>query len=356
MALSELWRARQSAARALSSTGMGLLRGLGSAMTVTGATAVVTPTGEAAAPLGKSRCSGPTQPPANTSSTRLWRTASSETTSSRELPPQPAHQRRRARRPAPQLSVLRRQMQRAEFRPADRAVLAVLSRGLPRSHWSIFLVTPDPSVAPAPGDPRVDSALLLRRRPPLADHLVVLILRLARGEPSLGLPAHPRGAQEAGVSVSATTIRTVVLGNGLEPAPRRATVAWRTFLRAQASSMVATDFFTVETVRLRTLYVLFIIELGTRQVRFAGVTRHPNGLWVVQRARELSMERPRHATAPRFLIRDRESKFTHAFDDVFMADGTQIIRTPIKAPNATRSPSAGCGRYERSGPSRRSRS
>jgi hypothetical protein len=97
---------------------------------------------------------------------------------------------------------------------------------------------------------------------------------------------------------------------------------------------MATDFFTVATVRLSTLYVLFMIELGTRQVRLAGVTRHPNGLWVVQRARERSMERPRDATTPWLLICDRDSKFTRAFDDVFTADGAQVITTPVQAPNA----------------------
>jgi putative transposase len=91
-------------------------------------------------------------------------------------------------------------------------------------------------------------------------------------------------------------------------------------------------------VRLTTLYVLFSIELGTRRVRLVGVARHPNGSWVVQRARELSMEREwetaEGATVPRFLIRDRDSKFTRAFDDVFAADGIQVITTPIQAPNA----------------------
>jgi putative transposase len=138
--------------------------------------------------------------------------------------------------------------------------------------------------------------------------------------------------KKLGVLVSATTIRTVLRGNGLRPAPRRASVTWRAFLRAQASGMVATDFFTV---RLTTLYALFFIELGTRRVRLAGVTRHPDGPWVVQRARELSMEGEavEGITAPRFLIRDRGSKFTRAFDDVFACDGTQIIKAPVQAPN-----------------------
>jgi putative transposase len=90
----------------------------------------------------------------------------------------------------------------------------------------------------------------------------------------------------------------------------------------------------VETVRLKTLYVLFFIELPTRQVRVAGVTAHPNRPWVVQRARELSLERPERTTAPRFLLRDRDSKFTRAFDDVFTSDATQVITTPVQAPNA----------------------
>jgi transposase InsO family protein len=167
---------------------------------------------------------------------------------------------------------------------------------------------------------------------------VALILRLAGENPRWGYRRIQGELKKLGVSVSATTIRTVLRGNGLGPAPRRASVSWRAFLRAQAAGIVATDFFTVETVRLTTLYVLFIIELGTRRVRLVGVTDHPSGSWVVQRARELSMERERDTaedtTVPRFLIRDRDSKFTRAFDDVFAADGTKIIKTPIQAPNA----------------------
>jgi putative transposase len=234
------------------------------------------------------------------------------------------------------LAVLRRQVKRPEFQPADRAVLAVLSRALPRSRWSSFLVTPGTLL-------RWHRRLATRKwkqpyrrggRPPLAEHVVALILRLARENPRWGYRRIQGELKKLGIRVSATTIRTVLLDNGLRPAPRRASVTWRAFLRAQASAIVATDFFTVETVRLTTLYVLFVIELGTRQVRLVGVTHHPNGPWVVQRARELSTERPEGATTPRFLIRDRDSKFTRAFDDVFAADGTQVITTPIQAPNA----------------------
>src|SRR5215207_989751 len=239
-----------------------------------------------------------------------------------------------------QLRVLRRQVKRPEFHPADRALLAVLSSALPRRRWSIFLVTPDTIM-------RWHRRLVTRKwtqpysrcgGPPLDDQLVALILRLAQENPRWGYQRIQGDLKKLGIRVSATTIRTVLLGNGLRPAPRRLSVTWGAFLRAQAAGIIATDFFTVETVRLKTLYVLFFIELHTRQVRLAGVTDHPNGPWVVQRAREFSMERAGTGAAEgrvaRFLVRDRDSKFTRAFDDVFAADGVQVITTPVQAPNA----------------------
>jgi putative transposase len=237
-----------------------------------------------------------------------------------------------------QVQVLRRQVKRAEFRPADRALLALLSRALPCGRWSTFMVTPDTLL-------RWHRRLVTRKwtqpsrrggRPPLADQVVTLILRLARENPRWGYRRIQGELKKLGIRVSATTVRTVLRSSGLRPAPRRASVTWRAFLRAQAAGIIATDFFTVETVRRKTLYVLFFIELHTRQVRVAGVTEHPNGAWVVQRARECSIERQwtTDATVPRFLLRDRDAKFTRAFDDVFAADGIQIIKTPIQAPNA----------------------
>jgi putative transposase len=196
-----------------------------------------------------------------------------------------------------QVEVLRRQVKRPEFQPADRAVLATLSGALPRWRWSIFLVTPDTIV-------RWHRRLVTRKwtqqprpsgRPPLADHVVALILRLAHENPCWGYQRIQGELKKLGVSVSATTIRTVLLRNGLRPAPRRASVSWRAFLRPQASAIVATDFFTVETMRLTTLCALFFIELRTRRVRLAGVTDHSSGAWMVQRARELSMDRARGA-------------------------------------------------------------
>ena len=198
-----------------------------------------------------------------------------------------------------QLAVLRRQVKRPKFRPADRALLAVFSAALPRVRWSRFLVAPDTIL-------RWHRRLVTRKwtqiqprggRPALASDVVVLILRLARENPRWGYRRIQGELKKLGISVSATTIRTVLLGNGLRPVPRRPSVTWRAFLRAQASGILAIDFFTVETVRLKTLYVLFVIELHTRRVHLAGVTDHPNGRWVVQRAREFSMRWDSEAAA-----------------------------------------------------------
>jgi putative transposase len=233
-----------------------------------------------------------------------------------------------------QLAVLRRQVQRPAFRPADRAILAALSRILPRQRWSVFLVTPDTLL-------RWHRRLVTRKwtqpraggRPALAEDVVALILRLARENPRWGYRRIQGELRKLGIVVLATSIRTVLRRNGLRPAPRRSSTTWRVFLRAQAAGIIATDFFTIETVKLTTLYVLFVIELGTRRVRVVGVTDHPHSGWVVQRAREYSM-RPADGVVPRFLIRDRDSNFTRTFDEVFRVDGVRIVKTPIQAPNA----------------------
>jgi putative transposase len=151
----------------------------------------------------------------------------------------------------------------------------------------VFLVTPDTIL-------RWHRRLVTRKwtrprrvggRPPIAEDVIALILRLARENPRWGYRRIQGELRKLGVVVSATSIRTVLRRNGLRPAPRPASTTWRSFLRAQAAGMITTDFFTVATVHLTTLYVLFVIELGTRRVRVVGVTDHPNGVWVVQRAR-----------------------------------------------------------------------
>jgi transposase InsO family protein len=136
-----------------------------------------------------------------------------------------------------------------------------------------------------------------------------------------------------GIRVSATAIRTLLRRSGLGPAPRRSGPTWREFLAAQAEGILATDFFTVESIWLKTLYVLFVIELHTRPVRLAAATSNPDAAWVTQQARNLSLDLTDGGTF-RFLIRDRDAKYASSFDAVFASEGIQVLLTPVQAPRA----------------------
>jgi putative transposase len=139
------------------------------------------------------------------------------------------------------------------------------------------------------------------------------------------------------IRVGATTIRTMLRRHGLGPAPRRLGPTWTQFLKAQAAGIVACDFFTVETIRLKTLYVLFFIQLSTRRVVAVGVTAHPDSAWVTQQARNAAMDLGDRGVSIRFLLRDHDAKFTRSFDEVFGSEGGQVLRTPIRAPKANAS-------------------
>jgi len=169
-------------------------------------------------------------------------------------------------------------------------------------------------------------------RPPTGRALRELVLRLARENPGWGYQRIAGELMKLGFRISPSTVRRLLASAGLEPAPRRHAVSWPAFLRRQAASMLACDFFTVETATLRRLYVLFFIELGSRRVHFACCTPNPSGAWVVQQARNLSFTNVLERT--RFLIHDRDSKFTAAFDELFRSEGIRVIRTPVETPQA----------------------
>jgi transposase InsO family protein len=138
--------------------------------------------------------------------------------------------------------------------------------------------------------------------------------------------------RKLGIRVGATTIRSILRRAGFGPPPRRQGPSWREFLRAQAQGILACDFFTVETVWLRTLYVLFFVEHGSRRVRLAGVTANPDCAWMRQQARNLAIEeRLRNV---RFLLHDRDAKFSGPFDELIRSEGVRVIKTPVRAPQA----------------------
>jgi putative transposase len=134
--------------------------------------------------------------------------------------------------------------------------------------------------------------------------------------------------------VAPSTVWSILNQAGVDPAPRRSSQTWREFLRAQAATILACDFFTVDTIALQQIYVLFVIELGTRRVHLLGLTKHPTGTWVTQQARNLLIDLDEHAARFRFPIRDRDTKLTEPFDRVFTAAGREILRTPPRAPRA----------------------
>ena len=170
-------------------------------------------------------------------------------------------------------------------------------------------------------------------RPPISGE-VQLIVRLARENPRWGYQRIHGELLRRGGRVSAGSIRRMLCAPGLDPAPRRGAANWRSFLPQQAAGIVACDFFTVDTVFLRRVWVLFFIEFGSRRVHLGGVTDHPTGLWVAQQARNLVTVLGDQATAFTFLIRDRDAKFTRAFDDVWRSAGVEVIGAPVRAPNA----------------------
>jgi putative transposase len=236
-----------------------------------------------------------------------------------------------------QLEVLHRQKGRPRFRTQDRMLLAALSRLLPRPRWRSFLVRPDTLM-------RWHRQLVTAKarrwgrtspgRPPTAPELKCLVIRLAKENPRWGYLRIRGELLKLGHDLSGTTIRDILRRAGLGPCPRRDGPGWAEFLRAQAATVLACDFFTAYTLRGRVVYVLFFIELSTRRVHLAGCTTNPESAWIVQQARNLCMSLDQRTEPVRFLIHDRDAKFSGAFDEVFSTEGIEIIETPIRSPRA----------------------
>jgi putative transposase len=231
-----------------------------------------------------------------------------------------------------ELAVLRRNNPKPRFSWSDRAILAALARMLPRALRVHRMVTPGTLL-------RWHRELIAARwrqpkppgRPPIADELTALIVRLARENRTWGVVRIQGELRRLGHRLASSTIRKILRANGIPPSTHHDDT-WRTFLRAQADGLLAIDFFHVDTVTLKRLYVAFVIELKTRRVHLLGITGHPAAGWVAQLARSLASDLEEAGHRFRYLIRDRDAKFGAAFDAVFASIGINVVLTAPQAP------------------------
>ena len=233
-----------------------------------------------------------------------------------------------------QLSVLRRQHDRPTLNDDDRSMLGAIAQALPRPLRAGWLVSPDTLLrwhhrriarhwsqpAHRPGRPSTHTAI---RR---------LIIQMATDNPTWGYRRIHGELASLSHHIGASTIWRILKDQGVNPAPNRSSVTWSQFLRSQAA--IACDFASVDTAMLRRYYLLFFIDITTREVFFAGITANPTGPWTTQAARNLFLRHPNRFADARALVRDRGSQFVETFDEIFRTEGLKILKTPVRTPVA----------------------
>jgi transposase len=234
-------------------------------------------------------------------------------------------------------AVLRRQLAGpVRYEPSDRFWLAALSL-IPRRDWSrVFPVTPGTLLVWHRRliAKRWDYSDRRRRtgRPPTAAALKKLVLRLAQENPRWGHRRIQGELAKLGHTIAPSTVWHILHAAGIDPATRRSGPSWREFLTAQAEGIVAADFFHIDTATGRRLYALAFLEYGSRRLHITGVTAHPTAQWALQQARNLTADIETRVESLRFLLRDRDGKYTDAFDAVFEAEGLEVLLSAPKAP------------------------
>ena len=239
-----------------------------------------------------------------------------------------------------QITVLERQLgkTRPRFCPGDRMFLAALLHRLPRDVLGRFrlLIRPETVL-------RWHRDLLARRhatrsrprrpgRPRTVRSIRLLVLRLARENPCWGYRRIHGELLVLGIRIAASTVWEILQQAGIDPAPERTSTTWASFLRSQASVLLACDFFETVTLTGARLYVLAIIEHATRRIRILGATPHPTACWVAQAARNLVMDLDDVGSRARFLIRDRDGKFPGLFDAVLNDAGIETVLSGVQMP------------------------
>ncbi len=233
-----------------------------------------------------------------------------------------------------QLTVLRRQTERLAVDENDRTVLGAIAAALPRRLRHGWIVTPETLL-------RWHRRRIARHwtqpsqrpgRPSTSDKVASLAVEMATDNPTWGYRRITGELNRLGHRIGASTVWRILQQRGIDPAPNRSAVTWTQFLRSQAA--VACDFATIDTAFLRRYYLLFFIDITTREVFYAGVTANPTGAWTTQAARNLFLRHRDRLDGARALVRDRGSQFVDAFDEVFRTEGFKILRTPTRTPVA----------------------